>query len=62
MKIRHPIYGNIKVPDTEEEILLWLEHYKDIYVKCPLHYIQAKIDCLEEALDIITRFEYENDV
>lgn len=57
MVVETILFGKIEIPDTKEEIMLQLEICKTNYWNYPSRYLLAKIDTLEEALDIFRRTE-----
>lgn len=57
MVVETILFGKIEIPDTKEEIMLQLEICKTNYWNHPSRYALAKIDALEEALDMFRRTE-----
>lgn len=57
MLVETILFGKIEIPNTKEEIMLELEICKTNYNNYPSRYILAKIDTLEEALDMFRREE-----
>ena len=57
MVVETILFGKIEIPDTKEEIMLQLEIYKTNYWNHPSRYLLAKIDALEESLDMFRRTE-----
>lgn len=57
MVVESILFGKIEIPDTKEEIMLQLEIHKTNYWNHPSRYLLAKIDALEEALDMFRRTE-----
>lgn len=62
MKIYSPLYGNLTIPDTKEEILEELKDQRELFAEDPCRYRQAVIDSLEEGLEIIRMREAGLDV
>ena len=57
MVVETILFGKIEIPDTKEEIMLQLEICKTNQWNHPSRYLLAKIDVLEEALDMFRRTE-----
>lgn len=57
MMIYHPIFQNVIVPDSREEIIADLEIFKPALQREYAGYIMAYVDCLEAALDDFRRAE-----
>lgn len=57
MVVETILFGKIEIPDTKEEIMLQLEICKTNYWNHPSRYLLAKIDALEESLDMFRRTE-----
>ena len=57
MVVETILFGKIEIPYTKEEIMLQLEICKTNYWNHPSRYLLAKIDALEEALDMFRRTE-----
>lgn len=55
MKVNTLKFGKMNVPDEPNELMGELERCKERYMKHPTHYLQARIDAIEERIDRMRR-------